>query len=103
MLRRKKLLLVGALLAVGCAAVGIAYAAIPDGNTINGCYAKIGGGLRVIDTAKNQKCFNLVEVPISWNQQGPKGEKGEKGEKGREGREGREGRPGHPGCEGRQR
>ena len=99
---KKRLLLVGGLLAVGFAAVGIAYAAIPDGNTINGCYAKLGGGLRVIDTAKNQKCFGLVEVPVSWNQQGPKGDKGDQGIQGVKGDKGDQGIQGQQGPAGPQ-
>ena len=47
---KKRLLLVGALLAVGGAAVGIAYAMIPSGGVINGCYQKSNGSLRVIGT-----------------------------------------------------
>lgn len=100
MRRSKRLLTVGSLLAVGLAAVGIAYAAIPDGNTINGCYAKITGDLRVIDTAKGQKCFGLVEVPISWNQQGPKGEKGDQGIQGIRGPKGDQGIQGPKGDQG---
>ena len=92
--RRKRLALVGGLLAVGFAAAGIAYAAIPDGNTINGCYGKAGGVLRVTDTAKNQKCSSQFEVPISWNQQGPKGDTGAPGEKGAQGIPGQQGPPG---------
>lgn len=97
---KKRLLLVGGLLAVGFAAVGIAYAAIPDGNTINGCYGKFGGVLRVIDTAKNQKCSNALEVPISWSQTGPQGIKGDKGEPGTPGAKGDKGDPGQPGSAG---
>ena len=93
-MRRKRFLVVGALLAAGCVAVGIAYAAIPDGNTINGCYGKAGGVLRVTDTAKNQKCSSQFEVPISWNQQGPKGDTGAPGEKGAQGIPGQQGPPG---------
>ncbi len=68
--------------------MGIAYAAIPDGNTISGCYTKITGALRVIDTSKNQKCLNLVEVPITWNQVGPKGDQGIQGSQGIKGDKG---------------
>jgi hypothetical protein len=93
---KKRLLLVGSLLAVGFAAVGIAVAAIPDGNTISGCYSKITGALRVIDTAKGQKCFNFVEVPLAWNQVGPKGDQGIQGIKGDKGDTGQRG-PAGPG------
>jgi Collagen triple helix repeat (20 copies) len=81
---------VGALAATAVAG-GIAWAAIPgDGGVISGCYTKIGGVLRVIDTAKGQQCTNL-EVPISWNQQGPKGADGLNGLNGRNGSDGRDG------------
>jgi hypothetical protein len=84
MRRMTRLFVVGALLAAGCTAIGIAYAAIPNGNTIEGCYGKLGGVLRVIDTAKNQKC-SAVEVPISWNQTGPPGPQGDPGTNGTNG------------------
>lgn len=84
-------------LAVGA---GIAYATIPNGNTIEGCYAKIGGGLRVIDTAKNQKCFGPLEVPISWNQTGPQGLQGATGAQGAQGPAGATGAQGPAGPTG---
>jgi hypothetical protein len=57
----------------GLAIAGIAYASIPDSNgVIHGCYAKRGGGLRVIDTGAGQSC-NAKETPLSWNQSGPTG------------------------------
>jgi Collagen triple helix repeat (20 copies) len=59
----------------------------------------------VIDTSKNQKCSNLLEVPISWNQtgaQGPKGDKGDQGEPGTNGTNGAPGAPGAPGAAGAQ-
>ena len=47
---------------------GVAYATIPgDGGVIQGCYTKVGGIVRVIDTGKGQRCLD-IEVPISWNQ-----------------------------------
>jgi hypothetical protein len=45
---------------------------------IQGCYTKIGGILRVIDTAKAERCLG-IEVPISWNQKGLKGDPGASG------------------------
>src|SRR6476469_2163573 len=59
---------------------GIAWAAIPgDGGVINACYGKVGGVVRVIDTAKREKCATGLESPLSWNQQGPKGDPGTPG------------------------
>ena len=59
---------------------GITWAAIPgDGGVINACYGKVGGVVRVIDTAKREKCVTGLEVPFSWNQQGPKGDPGTPG------------------------
>ena len=94
MLGRRRLVLVGGLVAVALVAVGVGYAAIPNGNTIDGCYGKIGGILRVIDTSKNQKCSSLLEVPISWNQTGAQGAKGDKGDPGINGTDGAPGAPG---------
>ena len=78
---KKRLLLVGALLAVGCAAVGIVYAAIPDGNVITGCYNTASGSLRVIYVARTMSCKH-DETKLVWGQQGPPGIKGDKGDKG---------------------
>jgi hypothetical protein len=46
---------------------GSAYA----GNTINGCYNKGGGALRIIDATVAQCKSN--ETPISWNEVGLQG------------------------------
>ncbi len=95
--------MVGGLIALAFAVVGIGYAAIPDGNTINGCYGKLSGVLRVIDTAKNQKCSSYLEVPISWSQTGPQGIQGDKGEPGTPGipgAKGDKGDKGEPGASG---
>ena len=77
---KKRLLLTAALLVVGGAAVGIAYAAIPNGGVITGCYNTGGGSLDVIDaTATNCK---KNETRLDWNVQGPKGDPGTNGEDG---------------------
>jgi hypothetical protein len=76
---------------------GIAWAAIPgDGGVIQGCYTKIGGILRVIDTAKGEHCLG-IELPISWNQKGPPGKDGTNGTKGTNGKDGKDGADGAPG------
>lgn len=70
MRRKKRLLLAGALLVVGGAAVGIAYAAIPSGGVINGCYQKSSGALRVIDAGTTCK---KGETSLDWNVEGATG------------------------------
>ncbi len=96
MTRRASLVLAAAAGALATVLVGgIATAAIPsDGGVINGCYGKVGGILRVIDTAKGQKCLPNAEIALNWNAQGQpgapglpgqpgaKGDKGDPGEKG---------------------
>jgi hypothetical protein len=54
-----------------------ALAAIPDSNgIIHGCYNPTKGyKLRVIDTAKTQRCPS-GQIALDWNQQGPQGEQG---------------------------
>jgi hypothetical protein len=67
----------GLVVALGA---GVAIAAIPDSNgVISGCYTKVGGNLRVIDTEKGQTCLKQ-ELPISWNQAGPQGPPGPSGD-----------------------
>ena len=57
---------------------GLATAAIPDaGGTFRGCYAKVGGSLRVIDAARDQCKSN--EIMIAWNQVGQPGPQGPRG------------------------
>jgi hypothetical protein len=71
-----------AAVAAGAVAGGVAWATIPgDGGVIQGCYTKVGGILRVIDTAKGERCFG-IELPITWNQKGPKGDPGATGASG---------------------
>lgn len=65
---------------------GTAYATIPAGDgTINGCYQKQDGQLRVVDTAADCRAR---EVPIAWSQRGPKGDPGPQGETGPAGPQG---------------
>jgi len=77
---RKKLLLAGSAVAIAAIVGGIAYASIPTGNTITGCYLKSGGNLRVID-ASVTKC-KATETQLQWNQQGPPGTNGTNGTNG---------------------
>ena len=66
----KKWMVAGLVLAAVVAG-SVAYAAIPSSNgTINGCYGKLGGILRVIDEGKSCTSF---EKPLMWNVQGQPG------------------------------
>ena len=90
---------IGAVVASALAG-GVAWATIPgDGGVIQGCYTKVGGILRVIDTAKGERCFG-IELPITWNQKGPKGDPGATGAGGAAGMSPTVGQlqPGDPNC-----
>jgi len=77
---------------------GIAYAAVPGSNgVINGCYSKTTGALRVINTAKKQRCKAAKEIALSWSQQGQPGVAGAAGREGSAGKEGARGQEGPPG------
>jgi hypothetical protein len=55
-----------ALIALVIAIGGVGYAAIPSGDgKINGCYDTSSGALRVIDTAKDERC-GTGERALSW-------------------------------------
>jgi Collagen triple helix repeat (20 copies) len=93
------------LVLVGCAAValgaGVSYAAIPGAQgVINGCYDKNHGALRVIDTEAAGKQCLPSEVPISWNEKGPKGDPGPQGVPGAQGEKGETGEQGPQGERG---
>jgi hypothetical protein len=47
-------------------------------NTIQACYQKENGQLRILKTGRCRPS----ELPLSWNMQGPKGDKGDKGDMG---------------------
>ncbi len=82
------------MLAAGSAAV----AAIPgDDGKINGCYNKVNGQMRVVDSPAD--CKNN-ETAISWNQRGPTGAAGPAGPKGDTGPAGPAGPPGETGPAG---
>jgi hypothetical protein len=73
-----------AVLAIG----GIAYASIPDSKgVIHGCYQKVNGQLRVIDTDAGGKCL-ASELPVNWSQSGPTGATGATGATGPTGQQG---------------
>jgi hypothetical protein len=101
--RRSPGVLLG-VIAVVLAAGGFAVAAIPEGDgTINGCYAKKSGALRVVPAGK--KC-RKGELPLSFSQKGdpgaagPAGPAGAKGDPGATGAKGAPGAPGSPGIKG---
>ena len=122
MRKRDLIAAVAGALAATLLAGGVAWAAIPsDGGVINGCYLKVGGVLRVIDTAKGQKCLPNAELALNWNQvgqpgapgatgatgatgpQGPPGKdglNGTNGTNGTDGTNGQNGAPGQPGVQG---
>jgi hypothetical protein len=78
--RRRVLLIVAALVAVGA---GAAYATIPDSaGVIHACYGS-NGALKVLDTAQGQCAKN--ETALAWNQRGPQGPPGPIGATGPQG------------------
>lgn len=87
--------LIGGSLLLAVAAAGGAYATIPSGGVINGCYQKNVGMLRVIDAATDS--CRPSEEPLTWNVQGPKGNKGDKGDTGEQGPAGPQGPQGPAG------
>jgi hypothetical protein len=54
---------------------GVAYASIPDGGVIHGCYKTQNGQLRVIDSGG----CGPSEAALDWNQTGPTGAQGATG------------------------
>jgi hypothetical protein len=108
MTRRELLAAAAGALATTALAGGVAWAAIPSGNVIDGCYQKVEGQLRVIDSTETCR---PSELPISWNQTGPqgpqgpqglKGDKGDTGETGPQGPQGESGPQGERGPQGEQ-
>jgi hypothetical protein len=89
-------------LAAAGALFGIASAVqadIPDTGVVHGCYQKMNGQLRAIDTDKGQGC-NPSEIAINWNQSGPTGPKGTTGATGAKGTAGATGATGPTGATG---
>ncbi len=83
---RKSLFAGAVVVVVGVTAAGVAYAAIPGGDgTIQGCYTKVGGILRLVDSTSQCKNF---ENPVSWSQKGQKGDPGTPGTPGTNGTNG---------------
>lgn len=63
----------------------IAWGAIPDGNTIHGCYKNDTGALRVIDTSAGDSCKSKSETALDWAQTGQQGIQGIQGIRGQQG------------------
>ncbi|MDX6512596.1 MAG: hypothetical protein QOE36_2100 [Gaiellaceae bacterium] len=96
---RRSILLVAVIGAVGAVVTAVALATIPgDGSVIQACYTKIGGVVRIVDTAS--KCNASLETPISWNQKGQKGDPGAVGPEGPKGDAGATGAMGAKGDAG---
>ena len=94
----------GALLvaagAVAATVVGsaVAAAASDPPATITGCYGKVTGILRIVDTTRH-RCL-ITETAISWNAQGPAGVPGAPGAPGPKGDTGAQGPKGDTGAQG---
>ncbi len=94
---RTLLLATSAAAAIGA---GAAVAAIPSsGGAVNGCYERVTGILRVIDSDAGKTCKSF-ENPITWSVRGPQGERGEPGAAGPAGPAGAPGLQGPAGPEG---
>jgi hypothetical protein len=91
----RKLIAVAVVAAGAAGVIGVAYGAIAGGNTVQGCYQKVNGQLRVVADASECR---TSEISLAWNQQGSKGEKGDKGEQGIRGPEGPQGPKGESGT-----
>jgi hypothetical protein len=92
-------MLVAATAALAVAA-GAGYAAIPSSNgTVNGCYERRTGLLRVIDKEAGKNCL-AFENPIGWSVQGPPGAAGAAGTAGATGATGPAGPQGEQGVPG---
>jgi hypothetical protein len=63
----------------------IAWSAIPDGNTIHGCYKNDTGVLRVIDPNAGGACNSKSETALDWSQTGTQGIQGIQGVQGTQG------------------
>src|SRR5882757_8823735 len=97
---RRVAVLVGAGVAALAVAGAVAYAAVPDSaGAIHGCYNKLFGSLRVIDTDRNARCLP-GESAITWNQTGPQGPAGAPGPSGPSGPAGPTGTNGTNGTNG---
>ena len=74
---RKSLIAIAAVASLVLAG-GVAYASIPDGGVIHGCYKTQNGQLRVIDSGG----CGPSETALNWNQTGQQGTTGPAGTSG---------------------
>lgn len=83
------------------AGIGLVWpsAAGAGNNTIQACYQKENGQLRISSSGQCRPS----ELPLSWNMQGPKGDKGDKGDPGEKGDKGDTGDTGPAGISGLER
>jgi hypothetical protein len=98
MVRKKRLGLGAAITVAALSVAGIAYAQIPSGGVISGCYTRSGGPLRVVDPSTT-KCRS-GETSLQWNQQGAPGKDGTNGTNGTNGKDGAPGTNGKDGAPG---
>jgi hypothetical protein len=63
----------------------VAWAAIPDGNTVHGCYKNDTGELRAIDPSAGGACNAKSETALEWAQSGQAGGQGIQGLRGPQG------------------
>jgi len=84
--------------AIVCAAFGAAAPSAAGAATIYACYGKLLGVTRIVSGAG--KCDLSIEIPISWNQQGPQGVQGPVGLTGPAGPAGALGPQGPTGAQG---
>ncbi len=87
----RTLLVTSTAAALAAGGVGIATGAIPDSSgKVTACYTRIGGIVRVIDTAKSppQSCIANLETQLVLNQKGPAGPMGDPGPRGETGAQG---------------
>jgi hypothetical protein len=90
---------IAAIAAVLAITAGVAYASIPTGGVIHGCYKTNDGKLRVIDTNAGDSCGSN-ETALDWNQIGPVGPTGPQGAQGVAGPTGPQGQQGIQGIQG---
>ncbi len=101
MLKRGRHPVIVGTIVIGLGAASTAWAMIPDqGGVIHGCYTKFRGIVRVIDTAKGEKCSTKAETAIAWNQKGERGDPGPAGPNGAVGPAGPKGEVGPRGPQG---
>jgi hypothetical protein len=82
-------MVVVALVALAAGFAGrVAWAAIPDGNTIHACYKNDTGELRAIDPGTGGACNSKSETPLDWAQSGAQGSQGLQGVQGPQGNTG---------------